>query len=173
MYCIDGAGTSFLDDAFSVDPDTREVFIHITDVQGLVAPGRYVAVKQAGGRAGGQHACRPRFSPAERQAQHCGGATSDSSPPCFSGRMTFLDWFLDLALSTVVMRPGTQTSRAGRSPVGPIQFTTGRLEWGSRALKWHYFRAPFGYVPPSHDHSKPLPPPWWSSSLSLFPFRRS
>lgn len=42
MYCIDGAGTSFLDDAFSVDPDTREVFIHITDVQGLVPAGRYV-----------------------------------------------------------------------------------------------------------------------------------
>ena len=42
VYCIDGAGTSFLDDAFSVDPDTREVFIHITDVQGLVPAGRYV-----------------------------------------------------------------------------------------------------------------------------------
>lgn len=41
VYCIDGAGTSFLDDAFSVDPDTREVFIHITDVQGLVPAGRY------------------------------------------------------------------------------------------------------------------------------------
>eukprot|EP00903_Cladosiphon_okamuranus_P010020 g9502.t1 len=39
VYCIDGAGTSFLDDAFSVDPDTREVFIHITDVQGLVPAG--------------------------------------------------------------------------------------------------------------------------------------
>lgn len=44
MYCIDGAGTSFLDDAFSVDPETREVFIHITDVQGLVPTGRYVQV---------------------------------------------------------------------------------------------------------------------------------
>lgn len=43
VYCIDGAGTSFLDDAFSVDPDTREVFIHITDVQGLVPAGRYVS----------------------------------------------------------------------------------------------------------------------------------
>lgn len=40
VYCIDGAGTSFLDDAFSVDPETREVFIHITDVQGLVPTGR-------------------------------------------------------------------------------------------------------------------------------------
>ncbi|CAM9345305.1 unnamed protein product [Pylaiella littoralis] len=39
VYCIDGAGTNFLDDAFSVDPDTREVFIHITDVQGLVPAG--------------------------------------------------------------------------------------------------------------------------------------
>ncbi|CAM9891181.1 unnamed protein product [Scytosiphon promiscuus] len=39
VYCIDGAGTSFLDDAFSVDPQTREVFIHITDVQGLVPTG--------------------------------------------------------------------------------------------------------------------------------------
>lgn len=43
MYCIDGAGTNFLDDAFSVDPETREVFIHITDVQGLVPAGRYVS----------------------------------------------------------------------------------------------------------------------------------
>ena len=41
VYCIDGKGTSFLDDAFSIDPETREVFVHITDVQGLVAPGRY------------------------------------------------------------------------------------------------------------------------------------
>ncbi|CAN0031092.1 unnamed protein product, partial [Ectocarpus sp. 4 AP-2014] len=39
VYCIDGAGTRFLDDAFSVDPETREVFIHITDVQGLVPTG--------------------------------------------------------------------------------------------------------------------------------------
>ncbi|CAM9622921.1 unnamed protein product [Hapterophycus canaliculatus] len=39
VYCIDGTGTSFLDDAFSVDPETREVFIHITDVQGLVPTG--------------------------------------------------------------------------------------------------------------------------------------
>ncbi|CAM9979509.1 unnamed protein product, partial [Ectocarpus fasciculatus] len=39
VYCIDGAGTSFLDDAFSVDPETREVFIHITDVQGMVPTG--------------------------------------------------------------------------------------------------------------------------------------
>ena len=40
VYCIDGAGTSFLDDAFSFDPDTREAFVHITDVQGLVPQGR-------------------------------------------------------------------------------------------------------------------------------------
>ncbi|CAN0075062.1 unnamed protein product, partial [Ectocarpus sp. 12 AP-2014] len=39
VYCIDGASTRFLDDAFSVDPETREVFIHITDVQGLVPTG--------------------------------------------------------------------------------------------------------------------------------------
>ncbi|CAN0352075.1 unnamed protein product, partial [Laminaria digitata] len=39
VYCIDGAGTSFLDDAFSFDPETREAFVHITDVQGLVPQG--------------------------------------------------------------------------------------------------------------------------------------
>lgn len=39
VYCIDGERTSFQDDAFSIDPDTREVFIHITDVQGLVPQG--------------------------------------------------------------------------------------------------------------------------------------
>lgn len=40
VYCIDGVGTSFLDDAFSFDPETREAFVHITDVQGLVPQGR-------------------------------------------------------------------------------------------------------------------------------------
>ncbi|CAM9575408.1 unnamed protein product, partial [Phaeothamnion confervicola] len=39
VFCVDGAGTRFPDDALSFDPETREVLVHVTDVAAAVAEG--------------------------------------------------------------------------------------------------------------------------------------
>ena len=41
VLCVDGKMATFLDDAFSLSPETGEILVHVVDVAGKHAPPSY------------------------------------------------------------------------------------------------------------------------------------